>query len=388
MLFYSKTLLNVNHFIARFMYKYNSALSGRPFFLRKIDGSMYFQILILCLIGVAALYSAAVGSFEPWALKQLITIALFAPAAILVAHLNSRTIYENTYLVYIIALIFLAIAAIFGHKAMGAQRWLRIGVINFQPSEFMKLGLIIALAKYFHSLHTNEIGRIRRLVMPIVMTLVPALFILKQPNLGTATILLLIAAAIFFTAGVKAWKFIVCIVGAVSAMPVVWHFLHPYQKQRVLTFLNPEADPLGSGYNIIQSIIAIGSGGFFGKGFLEGSQSQLSFLPEKQTDFILSVVAEEFGFLGVLVVLLLTMSIVFSCYKAAFSSTSQFFRLTAIGVGTSFALHALINAGMISGLLPVVGMPYPLLSFGGSNLGVFLLAFGLVMNRKLATDKY
>lgn len=370
------------------MSKYNSLKIGGAFFTKGIDIMLYVNVLIMSLIGVLALYSAAAGNFEPWAMKQLITIAIFAPAALIVAYIDPRTIYDNSYLVYAICFIFLIIAAVVGHKAMGAQRWLRLGAINFQPSEFMKLGIILALAKYFHALHANEIGKFKSLMIPILMILFPAALVLKQPNLGTALVLILIGAAIFFTAGVRAWKFIVSIIAAVGLAPIVWYFLHPYQKQRVLTFLHPEADPLGAGYNIIQSMIAIGSGGFLGKGFLEGSQSQLSFLPEKQTDFILSVIAEEFGFFGVMIVFVMTVSIVLSCYRAAFNSTSQFFRLICIGVATSMMLHAIINAAMISGLLPVVGMPYPLLSFGGSNLGLFLLAFGLVLNRKLASEKY
>ncbi len=338
---------------------------------------------MMCLFSVAILYSTALGNFEPWAIRQIFTLCLFAPVVLLLAWLDYSTIYRYAYAAYAVAFVFLILAAIVGHKAMGAQRWLRIGVINFQPSELMKVGLVLALARFYHDLHINEIGRIRELIIPLALTLAPAVLILKQPNLGTATILLTIAGAVMFMAGVRIWKFVVVLVSALACIPVVWYMSHPYQKQRVLTFLNPEADPLGSGYNIIQSIIAIGSGGFFGKGFLEGSQSQLNFLPEKQTDFILSVVAEEFGFFGVFIVFGLTLGIIASCYRLAFTASNQFYRLIVVGVSTSFAFHAIINAGMIAGLLPVVGTPYPLLSYGGSNLAAFLIGFGLVLNPSL-----
>ncbi|MCE2992381.1 MAG: rod shape-determining protein RodA [Candidatus Jidaibacter sp.] len=352
-------------------------------FLKEMDYVLLAQILAMCISSVAMLYSAALGSIDPWAFKQAITLCIFAPIIFLIASLEFKTVYTYAYVVYGIAFFFLVLAAIFGHKAMGAQRWLRVGVINFQPSELMKIGLILALARYYHDLHTNEIGKIRSLLPPLLLSILPALLVLKQPNLGTASILIVIAAVILFASGVKLWKFAFVGISAILLMPAVWYMLHDYQRQRVLTFLNPEADPLGSGYNIIQSIIAIGSGGFFGKGFIEGTQSQLNFLPEKQTDFILSVIAEEFGFFGVATMLVLTLGIIFSCYKKAFTANNQFFRLIAIGVATSFAFHAIINAGMIAGLLPVVGMPYPLLSYGGSSLAAFLIGFGLVLNTKL-----
>ncbi len=352
-------------------------------FFKQIDFLLLGQLFLMCLFSVGILYSTALGSFEPWALKQIITISIFIPIIVIMSNLRFNLIYKYAYVVYGIGLIFLVLASIYGHKAMGAQRWLRVGIINFQPSELMKIGLILALARYYYDLHINEIGKIRNLILPLLLTIIPTLLVLKQPNLGTSAILLIIAAVIMFMAGVKIWKFLTVGILGISLLPLIWYMLHDYQRQRVLTFLQPEADPLGAGYNIIQSIIAIGSGGFFGKGFVSGTQSQLSFLPEKQTDFILSVVAEEFGFLGVAVILILTIGIIISCYKAAFTSNNQFFRLITAGIATSFAFHAIINAAMIAGLLPVVGMPYPLLSYGGSSLAAFLIGFGLVLNSKL-----
>lgn len=348
---------------------------------------LVIKLIIMCGCSIAILYSTALGNFEPWALKQLITLLIFIPIVIITALVDFKIVLKCSYWLYGVSLLMLLLAAAFGHKAMGAQRWLRIGAVNFQPSELMKLGLILALARYYYNLHANEIGRLKHLIIPAIMIVVPVLFIIKQPNLGTATILIGIAVSMMFTAGLRLWKFVVAIIITLIALPLVWMVLHDYQRQRVMTFINPEADPMGAGYNIIQSIIAIGSGGLSGKGFLKGSQSQLSFLPEKQTDFILSVIGEEFGFIGVSLVFCLTIGIIFLCYRIAFTSSNHFFRLIVIGVTTSFALHAIINAGMIAGLLPVVGTPYPLLSYGGSNLAVFLLGFALVFNKKLRAYK-
>jgi rod shape determining protein RodA len=339
------------------------------------------SILMLC--GVSALYSTALGSWQPWAVKQVVTITMFLPLAIMTAHLKKDTVYRSAYWIYALMLLTLIFATFFGHKAMGAQRWIRIGVVNFQPSELMKVAVILALSRYYSDLHLQETRKVWSLIPPLLLVGIPALFILKQPNLGTASLLIIVAAGIAFVAGLRVRNFILAGIIIIGSTPLIWHFMHDYQRQRVLTFLHPERDPLGTGYNIMQSVIAIGSGGFWGKGFLNGSQSQLSFLPEKQTDFILSVIAEEFGFLGVVFILLLSTGIVVQCYKIAFLAKSQLSRLIIAGMVTSFSFHAIINAAMIAGLMPVVGMPYPLLSYGGSNLAGLMLGFGLVLNRNI-----
>jgi rod shape determining protein RodA len=345
------------------------------------DVVLLTALCLLAIIGVMALYSSALGNWHPWAIKQIATILLFFPIALILARMNGKWLYRSAYWVYGVVLVVLLFATFFGHKAMGAQRWIRIGVINFQPSELMKVGLIMALARYYHDLHSQDVRRVVHLIPPLLIIGIPVLLILKQPNLGTATLLVVISASIAFAAGVRVWKFGVAGMGCVVMAPIIWHFMHDYQKLRVLTFLQPEHDPLGASYNIMQSVIAIGSGGFFGKGFLQGSQSQLSFLPEKQTDFILAVLAEEFGLIGVLVVLLLSSIIIAQCYKIALHTNSQFGRLLTCGIATSFGFHCIINAAMIAGLMPVVGMPYPLLSYGGSNLAGFIICFALVCNR-------
>ncbi len=355
--------------------------------LRSFSWFLIFAVTFLTFLGVALLYSAAQGNLDPWAGKQLYIALIFVPMMIFIGLMDISIFYRNAYMAYFVGLILLVIAEILGHKAMGAQRWIRIGFINFQPSEIMKLFVIVALAKYFHDVHHSEIGKITTLVIPAGIILIPTVLILKQPNLGTALIILMIAATMFFLAGVRTWKFITGIILGLGALPVVWHFMHDYQKRRVLTFLDPESDPLGAGYNIIQSMIAIGSGGSIGKGFLQGTQSQLSFLPEKQTDFVFTILAEEFGFLGVMSMFLLCAGIIIYGYLATLTIKTQFGRLVASGVITLFSLHVLINTAMIAGSIPVVGTPFPFFSYGGSNLITMLLGFGLVLSASSKSER-
>ena len=278
---------------------------------RILELNWFLALLVFAfaLVGVSLLYSAASGAWEPWAVKQLYITIVFSMAMICIGLTDLSFFYRNAYMMYFIGIVLLIVAEIVGHKAMGAQRWIKIGPVNFQPSEVMKIFIIIALSKYFHDLYHDEIGHIKRLFFPLMLVGIPALLILKQPNLGTASILIMISGSIFFAAGIRLWKFAVVISGVLAMLPVVWIVMHDYQKQRVLTFLNPESDPLGAGYNIIQSIIAIGSGGLWGKGFISGTQSQLDFLPEKQTDFVFTILAEEFGFIGVAVMFFLSILI-------------------------------------------------------------------------------
>jgi rod shape determining protein RodA len=345
--------------------------------LKNLNLFFLFLVLLMYSLGIVLLYSVG-ESFNTWALKQFASFLVVLPILVVITFTNSSFFYRNAYLIYGIFLLLLIIAEVFGHKAMGAQRWIRFGPINFQPSELMKIGVILVLARYFHDMKITFIPRIHFLFAPVILTLLPVALILKQPNLGTSLIILAIAGSMFFVAGVMVWKFILLIAGAGFALPIIWSFLHDYQKQRVMTFLNPENDPLGTGYNIIQSLIAIGSGGLIGKGFNSGPQSQLNFLPEKHTDFIFTVLAEEFGFLGVFFTMFLTALIYSYGIALSWSQKNQFSRLLTFGVLTMFITHVVINTAMISGLMPVVGVPFPLLSYGGSNLISSLLGMALI----------
>lgn len=341
----------------------------------------------LAFVGFVMMVSAGGGSLSPWAWPQLARFAFAFALMLAIAVMPMRLLLDYAYLIYFACLLVLVGVDIAGHMGGGAQRWLKLGGVGFQPSEFMKLAMMLALARYFHRLYPGDIKRLPYLILPVLMILLPALLILRQPSLGTALIVLAVGGILCFLAGVR-WQYFAGIAAAgIASAPVAWLFLHDYQKQRVLTFLDPEKDPLGAGYNILQSIIAIGSGGFFGKGFLEGSQSQLNFLPEKHTDFIFTMLAEEWGFLGSALVLGLYFVLLVAGMTVAQASRSTFGALLAAGVTAMFFLHVLINCGMVMGLLPVVGVPLPLLSYGGSITVAAVLAVGLLLNAYVNRDR-
>ena len=309
---------------------------------RLYDPTLFIVTLIILLfsaIGLVALYSAANGNIHPWAFKQMIYVIVFFFIMLWIRILNIKIIYDLSYTSYFIFLMLLIVAEVAGYQTMGAQRWIKVGAISIQPSEFMKIGIILVLAKYFQDSFYLNHNKIRFLIIPCLILLVPVLFILKQPNIGTALIITVIAVSIYFTSGINKLFFIIPGITLLLTAPFIWSFLHDYQKRRILTFLNPEDDLLGAGYNIAQSKIAIGSGGFAGKGLLYGTQSQLSFLPEKHTDFILTLIAEEWGFIGYIVIVLLYIALLIICYRAAFNSFNHFGRMIAIGVATMIFIH-------------------------------------------------
>ena len=336
-------------------------------------------VVVVAIIGYGVLYSAAGGHHGPWAWRQAARFGFGLVAMLVVALISIRFWFRMAYLIYGVALAgVLAVEAI-GEINMGAQRWIDLGFVQIQPSEVMKVALVLALARYFHGTYLEDVGRIRFLVMPLAMVGVPAVAVLRQPDLGTAVMLLAAGGAMFFLAGVRWWTFARVIGTTAAAVPVLWGRLHDYQRQRVLTFLNPEDDPLGSGYHIIQSKIALGSGGVWGKGFLGGTQSQLSFLPEKQTDFAFTMLAEEAGLVGALILLGVFLLIVAYGVLFALRARSQFGRLLAMGVTVNFALYVVINVSMVTGLIPVVGIPLPLVSYGGTAMLTVLGGFGLLL---------
>ena len=278
-------------------------------------------------IGFLMLYSVASGHLEPWAAKQMVRFGIGLLIMFAVALVDIRFWLKYAYHLYALALVLLVVVDVAGHIGMGAKRWIDLGPLNLQPSEIMKISIVLALARYFHGLTLDDVGKIRWLIVPIFMVLLPAGLVLKQPDLGTALLLLLGSGIMFLLAGVRLWMFGIAIAGGLGILPVAWKFLRDYQKERVLTFLNPENDPLGSGYHILQSKIALGSGGLFGKGFMLGTQSHLNFLPEKQTDFIFTTLAEELGMVGALVLLGLYVLIFAYGFAIGLRSRNQFGRL-------------------------------------------------------------
>lgn len=346
----------------------------------RLPKAIIYCVFLLLIVSILTLYSAAGGDFAQWAAKQGVSALIGVLLMLLIGILDARHIYNNSYLFYFLAISLLCVADIIGYTAMGAQRWLKIGSLSIQPSELIKPCLIIALARYYHDAHSNVIPKVKIQIIPLVLIIIPALLVLRQPNLGTATILFTIGGMVMLLAGVMAWKFILVGISMLISLPLGWNFLHDYQKRRVLTFLNPDQDPLGAGYNIIQSKIAIGSGGFSGKGFMQGSQSQLSFLPEKQTDFIFTVIAEEYGLIGSVIILSLYIAITIYGTKLALQSKQQFMRLIISSAVFMLTLHVFINIAMISGVIPAVGIPLPFLSYGGSNLIAMCISMGLILN--------
>lgn len=337
-------------------------------------------IMLLASIGVVMLYSAANGSWSPWALNHLIRFAFGFVLMLALAMTDIRVFMRYAYVFYFGTLLLLIVVEVEGYVGMGAQRWINLGVIKIQPSELMKIALVLALARYFHTSSLQTIESIRGIIPPALMTLFPAFLVVIQPDLGTALMLMFTAGMIFFVVGVQIWKFAIVILGGIISLPIVWHFLHDYQQNRVLTFLDPERDPLGAGYHIIQSKIALGSGGVFGKGFLKGTQSHLNFLPEKHTDFIFTMLSEEFGMVGAVFVVLINLLIIAYTYSFALKSNSYFGKLVAIGLACNYFLYIFINIAMVLGLLPVVGIPLPLISYGGTVMLSVMASFGIILS--------
>ena len=316
---------------------------------------------------------------SPWAINQLIRFGMGFAVMIVLALTDIKLLLRYAYVFYFITLILLVVVEVAGHTGMGATRWINLGFIKLQPSEFMKIAMVLVLARYFHTSSLQSIESVRGIIPPLLMAIFPAFLIVLQPDLGTALMLIFTTAAMFFVVGVQIWKFVVVFIGGLITIPFAWHFLHDYQQNRVLTFLNPERDPLGAGYHIIQSKIALGSGGVFGKGFLKGSQSHLNFLPEKHTDFIFTMLSEEFGLVGAVLVVILNILILAYSYSFALKSTSYFGKLLAIGLATNYFMYVFINIAMVLGLLPVVGIPLPLISYGGTVMLSIMASFGIIL---------
>jgi rod shape determining protein RodA len=345
----------------------------------RINWTLILLLALIASVGFATLYSAAGGSLAPWALRQMIRFAVCVCILILVALIDLRIWLRYAYAIYGVALVSVAATEVAGSIGMGAARWIDLGFMQFQPSEVMKVALLLALARYYHGVAAEDVNRLRHLFLPVGFAALPAVIVMRQPDLGTAIILLSLAAIMMFLAGFRIWKFMVVGAGMAALLPIAWNFLRDYQKKRVLTFLDPEADPLGAGYHIIQSKIALGSGGVFGKGFLAGTQGHLNFLPEKHTDFIFTMLAEEHGLVGAALLIGLYAVTIAYGIAIALRSRSHFGRLLAQGVTAMFFLYVFINIAMVTGMLPVVGVPLPLISYGGTSMLSLMWGFGLVM---------
>ncbi|MDR1597371.1 MAG: rod shape-determining protein RodA [Holosporales bacterium] len=365
--------------------------------LLQISPLFFITLFSIVSISLCLLYSAGSGP-SPWCVRQLIHFALGVVIMLITATTPIRLWYNLAYVMYAAALCALALTALLGTVGMGAQRWLKIASIQFQPSEIMRIALVVALARRFSDVplalphlappnNRTATSQARAMCVPLALIAIPVFITVKQPDLGTAMLLCASGGALFFFAGIR-MRFILSVIGgAISGFPIFWHFLHDYQKNRILTFLNPERDPLGSGYHIIQSKIAIGSGGFWGKGFMRGTQGALDFLPEKHTDFIFTLLSEEFGFIGVALLVALYSALIFFNLLLSVSLKDEFARLVITGMTISFALYAIINIAMVAGLLPVVGIPLPLVSYGGTSMITLLISQGIILSAAFGRAK-
>lgn len=343
-------------------------------------------VALVALIGISTLYAAAGGHWQPWALKQSMYFLVGFAVMFGVAVIDIQILFRYSYVFYALMLICLVVVGMFGVVGLGARRWINLGFFHFQPSEFMRVAVIMALARYFQGLGYEDIGSVKKLIIPILMVILPFALVIKQPDLGTALMILLGGGIIFFLAGVRWWKFAIVIVIVCAAVPVVWHHLHAYQKERISIFLNPGKDPSGAGYHILQSEISLGSGGFSGKGFLKATQGNLDFLPEKHTDFILPLFAEQYGFVGTVLLLFLYASLIYMGFRIAIECRSYFSRLLSMGLTVAFALYVFTNASMVVGFMPVVGVPLPLMSYGGTVSITVMGIFGLLLNMSIHRD--
>ncbi len=349
---------------------------------------LFIPMCVVLLFSVVVLFSAGGGSWFPYAISQLMKIMFGLVIFFFVSFSNIKLWIKSAYSIYAIALILIVLVTFIGDVGMGAQRWLSLGFINIQPSEFIKIALVLALARYFAWQNSVELSQFKNYVVPMLLFIIPFIFIFLQPDLGTGISVGLITLGMFYIVGAnKKWFLIALILGLIVS-PAIWYgAMHDYQRDRIITFLNPDSDPRGAGYQINQAKIAFGSGGIFGKGYLSGTQAQQSFLPEKQTDFIFTMMGEEFGFIGAFMLIMIYTFIVIMLFWAAKTCRNRFGQLICFGFMLNFFIYYFINISMVLGILPTVGVPLPLMSFGGSSLISLLFGFGLCQNAHIHKDQ-
>jgi rod shape determining protein RodA len=355
----------------------SSAIIPQP--LARLPWRLLFLVMGIAMIGLLTLYSAAGGSVNPWALKQAFIFFVFLSVAVGMSWIRESSIKNVAFPLYAVILLMLILVEMLGFVGKGAQRWLDIGPIRLQPSEFMKPAIVLVLARFYSLLPPADIKKWRAIWPAAALLGVPAMLILVQPDLGTAVMVLLIGGTVMFVAGLPWWLSVGAFLAVATAAPIAYTLMHDYQRQRVLIFLNPEADPLGAGYHITQSKIAIGSAGLFGKGYLQGSQSHLDYLPEGHTDFVFPTMVEEWGFAGGLVLILCFAMVIRWGMKVSVNAKTRFAQLTAAGLSATIFFYVAINLMMVMGLAPVVGVPLPLVSYGGSAVMTVMLCIGLLM---------
>ena len=348
-----------------------------------VDYILFLLILLLGIISLVTMYSSEGGKFLYHTKSHLYRFSVFFSLFIIISFFKIDFWYKSSYFFYFIVLILLFAVDSFGVTASGSKRWISLFFINLQPSELMKVSLVIFLARYYHKIPTRSVSNIKYIFIPFLSFLVPVFLVVSQPDLGTAVLIAISGLIVIWLSGFRMKYFLYSFFISILLVPVAISFLKPYQKSRILTFLNPERDPLGAGYQIIQSKIAVGSGGIFGKGFLQGSQSYLDYLPEKHTDFIFTLFSEEFGFIGSIILLSIYALIIYRIIKIGSNSKNNFARLFCFGFAASFFVYVTVNMSMVLGLLPIVGAPLPIMSYGGSSMLSIMIGLGIVMSCKI-----
>ncbi len=363
-----------------------SSLSDRSTFfhkLRSLDYIMLLSILVLGIVSSFAMYSTDGGELLYHSKSHIIRFVIFFTMMIFISFINIKTWHTFGYLFYVVVLALLIWASLFGITASGSQRWINLYFINLQPSELMKIAIIICFAKYYHRIQFSNVNRIKNIIVPILILFMPIALVASQPDLGTAILIALSGIIVLWLAGVNIKYFFYSSLTFIISAPFVISLLKPYQKLRILTFFDPDKDPLGAGYQIIQSKIAVGSGGLTGKGFLKGTQGYLEFLPEKHTDFIFTLFSEEFGFLGSIFLLLVYVVLIFRILRIGALSRSFFGKFFCYGFGSAIFVYITVNMAMVLGLLPIVGSPLPIISYGGSSMLATMIGLGIVMSTKI-----
>ncbi len=355
-------------------------------FFDKLKAVDYFLIIIVAIIGsisVVSIYSTESGNFSFYTKNHLTRFLVFFSMFLVLSFVRVSVWYRQAYIFYILGILLLLLVIFFGISASGSKRWINFFIMNLQPSELMKIAIIVCFARYYHRIQSSDIQSYKYLLQPIILLLIPCYLVITQPDLGTAILIAGSGLAIIWLAGLNLKYFVYSGLILLVSLPFIISFLKPYQKSRILTFFNPDRDPLGAGYQIIQSKIAIGSGGFLGKGFLQGTQSYLEFLPEKHTDFIFTLFSEEFGFVGSMVLILLYALLIYRIIRIGFSSRSFFAKLYCFGFASGLFLYIFVNIAMVLGLLPIVGAPLPIMSYGGSSMLSIMLGLSIVMSCKI-----
>ncbi len=355
-------------------------------FIDKLKAIDYFLIIIVAIIGsisVFSIYSTESGNFSFYTKNHLTRFLVFFSMFLVISFVRVSFWYRQAYIFYILGILLLLLVIFFGISASGSKRWINLFIMNLQPSELMKIAIIVCFARYYHRIQSSDIQSYKYLLQPIILLLIPCYLVITQPDLGTAILIAGSGLAIIWLAGLNLKYFIYSGLILLVSLPFVISILKPYQKSRILTFFNPDRDPLGAGYQIIQSKIAIGSGGLLGKGFLQGTQSYLEFLPEKHTDFIFTLFSEEFGFVGSMLLILLYALLIYRIIRIGFSSRSFFAKLYCYGFASALFLYIFVNIAMVVGLLPIVGAPLPIMSYGGSSMLSIMLGLSIVMSCKI-----